>query len=965
MKRLILIFLALLIPASGWAFTRVNSDVRVIRSLATGETGTDSTTLNTDSITVDEFGNWLILVYADMRCNDLSNQAQYALMRGTDTLRSWRWESPTTGSNNDYFPLFGASVYRKSSDASEKIYLQCRNESVDDSALVRNRVLVALNLDDYGRENIDWVYDHNDVTELGTTWTDVAYANFTPTTTGDWFIIHNAQYEMWAATDVGEHRLQLRNEDRSSPVVRTEPELHFTPNANTDRLWSQSFWIYNCKADSNYSVASQWQERSGDSVTVYDDEIIALRTDMFASFNLDTMISTTVTSANIFVPRVQETDTLQNGAPVFNIAPEFVFTNGAWVVNSGKMELRSDIFQNTTRFDSIPMIRMDVASAGTDTIPISGFAYMESNDTLNTCDVDLWALGNVLNDKYRTLGLFLFSFANRFSNTTDDSTMFYRSIMSSSGIDDTYLDEGAPTTNNGTSTSLRLGEGAANVSQNIIINDVSYYTAAVDSIDGVDNVVACTLWVMPKVFPVAGDTIVADFYNQDAHATWTETGATWNSYDGTNSWTTAGGDGTKEIDAGIRFIGLSGSRMIVHVNQTYWDTVYATDNKYVPMVLNASIGNSQGLFSKGVIIKTREDSTTTGAQIDFHSSESGNPPFFTYGYVERGEGSAIIPPAGEGVTVVGLADDEMIPLDANAVVHDWYLHGASSLQATTLMGSATIQTGWYGVQLVMQLGFTPNGIDSIIPAGKKIDSVVMGFPVIATPAVEDTTGNLMALRVSTTRKGVDFKTRYNLGGSGKGPSFLYNGASSVSTTDTTWATPGAFSQTFDINAPLFTTDCCRTGGDFDGTTRGDAVETGWTSTLDASIYQSTADNSRYLWWLKLPVSYFNKLDSGTYTDQGNGIPFPLSIWNDQNNGTSGNGWRIYHRQLHSGSFTQTIAIYFFISDATSSATSRRRILLGDNRDWINGDGLTSAWLDNFASAGFYIARKYHNGFIPN
>lgn len=98
---------------------------------------------------------------------------------------------------------------------------------------------------------------------------------------------------------------------------------------------------------------------------------------------------------------------------------------------------------------------------------------------------------------------------------------------------DNFLNSAAPTTNYGTGTTMNIGElnSSAQVARALIKFDLS-------SLPPTSVVATATLCM----------TIAGDY--SDAARTmrvyrqlkaWTEAGATWNKYDGSNNWTTAGG----------------------------------------------------------------------------------------------------------------------------------------------------------------------------------------------------------------------------------------------------------------------------------------------------------------------------------------------------------------------------------------------------------------------------------------
>ena len=103
---------------------------------------------------------------------------------------------------------------------------------------------------------------------------------------------------------------------------------------------------------------------------------------------------------------------------------------------------------------------------------------------------------------------------------------------------DTYIADDAPTTNHGTENGLYGGEwnGGAQVARTLLKSDLS-------SIPTSATVLSATLslWVAADY---ADNTRTYRVFRQKR--AWTEAGATWNKYDGTNDWQTAGGFGAND-----------------------------------------------------------------------------------------------------------------------------------------------------------------------------------------------------------------------------------------------------------------------------------------------------------------------------------------------------------------------------------------------------------------------------------
>jgi RHS repeat-associated protein len=112
---------------------------------------------------------------------------------------------------------------------------------------------------------------------------------------------------------------------------------------------------------------------------------------------------------------------------------------------------------------------------------------------------------------------------------------------------------------------------------------------------------------------------------------WT-TGVTWEKYDGTNPWTTAGGDynaGGEKSDASV--IPSTGS-------EVGWDHWYPT--KMVQEWVNGTgLSEGQGAANEGLIIKDETDNKTSNLLTFAGIAASSHQPFLEVAYEPRGEGN--------------------------------------------------------------------------------------------------------------------------------------------------------------------------------------------------------------------------------------------------------------------------------------------------------------------------------------
>lgn len=108
---------------------------------------------------------------------------------------------------------------------------------------------------------------------------------------------------------------------------------------------------------------------------------------------------------------------------------------------------------------------------------------------------------------------------------------------------DTWITSSAPTTNYGTGTYFAVGEndtdGSGYINRGLIKFDLS-------SIPPTATVTSATLYLTQEGEAASNARTMRIYRSKRA---WTETGATYNKYDGTNNWATAGGMGAADYDS--------------------------------------------------------------------------------------------------------------------------------------------------------------------------------------------------------------------------------------------------------------------------------------------------------------------------------------------------------------------------------------------------------------------------------
>jgi hypothetical protein len=117
-------------------------------------------------------------------------------------------------------------------------------------------------------------------------------------------------------------------------------------------------------------------------------------------------------------------------------------------------------------------------------------------------------------------------------------------LQSNSNSDvETYINSGAATTNYGTSAVMRVGENNAGTDVNRALIDFNF--AAIPATATI-NTAKLTIWVHADYTSNA-----RQFCIYRLKRAWTESGATWNKYDASNSWQTAGAVGADDYDSTV------------------------------------------------------------------------------------------------------------------------------------------------------------------------------------------------------------------------------------------------------------------------------------------------------------------------------------------------------------------------------------------------------------------------------
>lgn len=194
---------------------------------------------------------------------------------------------------------------------------------------------------------------------------------------------------------------------------------------------------------------------------------------------------------------------------------------------------------------------------------------------------------------------------------------------------DTRIQKSNPSSNYGGDSYLQVGE--YNALTDYVVRSLLKFDLS--SIPAGSTIISATLRIYDSAANYSDNT--RTMYVNRSKRAWTENGATWNKYDGTNDWSTAGG-GTNSNDVELTPIG-SVSMPASEVAG------------YVEISLTASSVQEwlDGIFTNNGIILTM--GTELNDMHDFHSDEGVNRPELVVVYASSSGGSPML--FGGGVTI--------------------------------------------------------------------------------------------------------------------------------------------------------------------------------------------------------------------------------------------------------------------------------------------------------------------------
>jgi RHS repeat-associated protein len=234
----------------------------------------------------------------------------------------------------------------------------------------------------------------------------------------------------------------------------------------------------------------------------------------------------------------------------------------------------------------------------------------------------------------------------------------------------TYVNSGASTTNYSTATVLRVGKDSAGASNNSLIR---FDTSGI-----------------PRDDTVALATLNLDVNSNDANANnttvqvkpitraWTQTGASWSKYDGTNAWTTPGGD-VGAASASATF--LTGD----------WSTSFDLTKLAADWVSGAVVNNGAQLSSTATANSSRiafgKSSFSPSLDITY-DTRTGDEAFYTYTSQQLTDRATLKVNVGSGNLL--LANNDLSASAPGLPLRVGRFYNSRTLTA----GSAAFPTGW-------------------------------------------------------------------------------------------------------------------------------------------------------------------------------------------------------------------------------------------------------------------------------
>jgi hypothetical protein len=185
---------------------------------------------------------------------------------------------------------------------------------------------------------------------------------------------------------------------------------------------------------------------------------------------------------------------------------------------------------------------------------------------------------------------------------------FTATVVNVNPIADTYIANAATTTNYGTSTSLYVKGKNQDKKRSLLQFDLSSIPS--------NAIIDSASFSMYKTGGVNGESVALYRLTK----AWTETGATWNKADGTNSWTFAGGDANSTIVATVNMGSTTGYK-----NWNVKSMVQGWVSGTYPNYGLTALRNPEGSGVKDMIFASRESTNKPTLYVSYRVPGSCTP----------------------------------------------------------------------------------------------------------------------------------------------------------------------------------------------------------------------------------------------------------------------------------------------------------------------------------------------------
>lgn len=225
------------------------------------------------SITLTEDGDWLILCSFWFTVASISDKGAIRLHKDNSVVLHYGELEDRAASITNFKPwMWMSKITRSGTDVQIDLDIM---KLATASCGIKNRILIALKLDDMGVEDTDWRWNEDDAElDINTIWTDLLTEAWTPGTEEDWLIMASAEWQP-GSTGVS---LYLRL-DRNAEAFDYDETLEEGEDPTEWRSWA-SIRVLTLPT-STQTFKLQAKEESASTQTARRMRFFAVRTAVF------------------------------------------------------------------------------------------------------------------------------------------------------------------------------------------------------------------------------------------------------------------------------------------------------------------------------------------------------------------------------------------------------------------------------------------------------------------------------------------------------------------------------------------------------------------------------------------------------------------------------------------------------------------------------------------------------------